>query len=163
MRMQYQHQRNGFLSYSWDTLKGHSEQKGKLLKTAYFIDSGKLCKLRVQCSCMDYKDYIESSADIMLGKPVVKGTRITVALILQKLSEGASLEDIIIAYPNLTRNSINAVLAWVKIKDKYPDVDDIDMDLPDWQKDLIDKRLKAIEDDPGSIKDIESLFEELDK
>ena len=61
---------------------------------------------------MNYKDYIESDASIMLGKPIVKGTRITVALILKKLSEGASAEDLIIAYPNLTATSINAVLAY---------------------------------------------------
>jgi uncharacterized protein (DUF433 family) len=61
---------------------------------------------------MDYKDYIESNAAVMLGKPVVKGTRITVALILKKLSEGASPEDLIAAYPNLTLVSINAVLAY---------------------------------------------------
>jgi uncharacterized protein (DUF433 family) len=61
---------------------------------------------------MDYRDYLESNADVMLGKPVVKGTRITVALILKKLSEGASAEDIILAYPNLTHNSISAVLAY---------------------------------------------------
>jgi len=61
---------------------------------------------------MDYKDYIESNADVMLGKPVIKGTRITVALVLKKLSEGASFEDIILAYPNLTRISISAVLAY---------------------------------------------------
>lgn len=61
---------------------------------------------------MDYKDYIESNADIMLGKPVVKGTRITVGLVLKKLSEGASPEDLITAYPNLTHTSISAVLAY---------------------------------------------------
>jgi uncharacterized protein (DUF433 family) len=61
---------------------------------------------------MDYKDYIESNADVMLGKPVVKGTRITVALILKKMSEGASAGDLIAAYPNLTHTSINAVLAY---------------------------------------------------
>jgi uncharacterized protein (DUF433 family) len=61
---------------------------------------------------MDYKEYIESNADVMLGKPVVKGTRITVALILKKLSEGASPDDLIAAYPNLTLLSINAVLAY---------------------------------------------------
>ena len=61
---------------------------------------------------MDYKDYIESTANVMLGKPVVKGTRITVALILKKLSEGASPEDLIAAYPNLTLMSISAVLAY---------------------------------------------------
>ncbi len=52
---------------------------------------------------------------------------------------------------------------WKKIKDKYPDVDDIDGDLPQWQKDMIDKRMQAIEDDPTSVMDIEGLFDELDK
>lgn len=61
---------------------------------------------------MDYKDYIESNADVMLGKPVVKGTRITVALILKKLSEGATLQELVEAYPNLTPASISAVLAY---------------------------------------------------
>jgi len=61
---------------------------------------------------MDYKDYIGSDASVMLGKPIVKGTRITVALILTKLSEGASPEDIILAYPNLTLTSISAALAY---------------------------------------------------
>lgn len=61
---------------------------------------------------MDYKDHIESNADVMVGKPVVKGTRITVALILKKLSEGATADDLILAYPNLTHTSINAVLAY---------------------------------------------------
>lgn len=61
---------------------------------------------------MDYIQYIESNANVMLGKPVVKGTRITVALVLKKLSEGASPEDLIEAYPNLTLQSINAVLAY---------------------------------------------------
>ena len=61
---------------------------------------------------MDYKDHIESSASVMLGKPVVRGTRITVALVLKKMSEGASFEDIILAYPALTHTSISAVLAY---------------------------------------------------
>ncbi|MBO9201504.1 MULTISPECIES: DUF433 domain-containing protein [Niastella] len=61
---------------------------------------------------MDYKDYIESNAAIMLGKPIVKGTRITVALVLKKMSEGATAEDLIAAYPQLTFASISAVLAY---------------------------------------------------
>jgi uncharacterized protein (DUF433 family) len=61
---------------------------------------------------MDYKDYLESNADVMLGKPVIKGTRITVELVLKKLSEGASAEDIIKAHPNVTLNEIKAVLAY---------------------------------------------------
>ena len=61
---------------------------------------------------MDYKQYIESNADVMLGKPVVKSTRITMGLILQRLSEGASIQDLIEAYPNLNETSIMAALAY---------------------------------------------------
>ena len=61
---------------------------------------------------MNYNDYIESNSNIMLGKPLVKGTRITVELILKNLAEGASFEDIIFAYPHLTPISIQAVLAY---------------------------------------------------
>lgn len=52
---------------------------------------------------------------------------------------------------------------WKKIKNKYPDVDDIDGDLPQWQKDMIDRRMNAIENDPQSVRDITGLFDELDK
>lgn len=48
----------------------------------------------------------------MLGKPVVKGTRITVELILKMLSEGATPEDIIAAYPHLNAVHIAAALAY---------------------------------------------------
>jgi len=61
---------------------------------------------------MDYRQYIESDAAVMLGKPVIKGTRITVELILQKLSEGASVEQLIMAYPGLKPEDILSVLAY---------------------------------------------------
>jgi uncharacterized protein (DUF433 family) len=61
---------------------------------------------------MSYTDYIESNADIMLGKPVIKGTRLTVALILKKLSEGASQKQLLGAYPGLSEAAINAALAY---------------------------------------------------
>lgn len=61
---------------------------------------------------MDHGDYIQFDSDIMLGKPVVKGTRITVELILKKLSEGVSHADLISQYPSLTPNVLNAVLAY---------------------------------------------------
>jgi uncharacterized protein (DUF433 family) len=61
---------------------------------------------------MDYREYIESKSNIMLGKPIVKGTRITVELVLKKLSEGATHADLILAYPSLTPLAINAVLAY---------------------------------------------------
>lgn len=60
---------------------------------------------------MLYTDYIESNAGVMPGKPVIKGTRIPVALILKKLSEGATQQQLLTAYPRLSAAAINATLA----------------------------------------------------
>ncbi len=48
----------------------------------------------------------------MMGKPVIRGTRITVELILRKLSEGASEADLLDAYPRLTREDIQAAIRY---------------------------------------------------
>ena len=61
---------------------------------------------------MDYKDHIVSDSKIMLGKPLIKGTRITVELILKKLSEGETVDGLIAAYPALTSVSVAAALAY---------------------------------------------------
>lgn len=57
-------------------------------------------------------DRIEINADIMLGKPVIKGTRIPVELLIRKLSEGATIEDLLDAYPRLVIADIQAALAY---------------------------------------------------
>ncbi len=44
---------------------------------------------------MEYTKRIVSSPDIMLGKPVIKGTRITVELILRKMAEGMTIEELL--------------------------------------------------------------------
>jgi uncharacterized protein (DUF433 family) len=46
----------------------------------------------------------------MMGKPVIRGTRIPVELILRKLAEGASEADLLDAYPRLTREAIQAAI-----------------------------------------------------
>ena len=46
----------------------------------------------------------------MLGKPVVKGTRLTVELLLRKLSEGATIADLLTMYPNLQEADVLAAL-----------------------------------------------------
>ncbi len=53
-------------------------------------------------------DRIEVNPRVMMGKPVVKGTRIPVDLILRKLGEGASEDDLLDAYPRLTLEDIRA-------------------------------------------------------
>lgn len=61
---------------------------------------------------MIYADRIVSDQKILLGKPIIKGTRITVELILKKLSEGMSFEELAQAYPHLTKEDILAVLSY---------------------------------------------------
>lgn len=48
----------------------------------------------------------------MMGKPVIKGTRITVELILEKLAAGETIEQILEEHPQLTREAIQAALAF---------------------------------------------------
>ena len=57
---------------------------------------------------------IVSDPNVMMGKPVVAGTRITVELILEKLSAGETTEQILQAHPRLTREAIKAALAFAK-------------------------------------------------
>jgi uncharacterized protein (DUF433 family) len=59
---------------------------------------------------MNYRERIVSNHQIMLGKPVIKGTRITVELLLRKLSEGATTADLLAMYPNLQEADILAAL-----------------------------------------------------
>ena len=58
------------------------------------------------------EELIQSHPSIMMGKPVVAGTRITVELILEKLAAGETIEQILEAHPRLTREAIPAALAF---------------------------------------------------
>lgn len=60
------------------------------------------------------KQWIISDPNVMMGKPVVVGTRITVELILEKLSAGETTEQILQAHPRLTREAVQAALAFAK-------------------------------------------------
>ena len=57
-------------------------------------------------------DRIEVNPAVMLGKPVIRGTRIPVELILRKLGDGATEADLLDAYPRLTPEDIKAVVAY---------------------------------------------------
>jgi uncharacterized protein (DUF433 family) len=57
-------------------------------------------------------DRIVSDPDIMMGKPAVRGTRITVELILRKLGHGQTAEELIDDYPAITRDDILAAQAF---------------------------------------------------
>jgi uncharacterized protein (DUF433 family) len=55
---------------------------------------------------------ISANPDVMMGKPCIKGTRITVELILRKLGAGRTFADLIEAYPHLTEDDLRAALAF---------------------------------------------------
>jgi uncharacterized protein (DUF433 family) len=57
---------------------------------------------------MEWRQSIERSPGILLGKPIIKGTRISVELIIRKLAGGYTFNDVIKAYPHLTKEQIAA-------------------------------------------------------
>lgn len=59
---------------------------------------------------MTVYDRIEMNPDVMLGRPVIRGTRVTVELLVRKLAEGATEDVLLEAYPRLTREDIRAAL-----------------------------------------------------
>jgi uncharacterized protein (DUF433 family) len=58
------------------------------------------------------KNLIVSNPAVMMGKPVIAGTRTTVELVLEKLAAGETVEQILEAYPRLTREAIQAALTF---------------------------------------------------
>ncbi|WP_199246827.1 DUF433 domain-containing protein [[Phormidium] sp. ETS-05] len=63
----------------------------------------------------ELKQLVVSNPQVMMGKPVIAGTRITVELILEKLAAGETPEQIIAAHPRLNRESIQAALAFAAV------------------------------------------------
>lgn len=55
---------------------------------------------------------IVSNPKIMVGKPVIRGTRITVEMILERMAAGQTEEEILLSYPHITREGIRAALAF---------------------------------------------------
>lgn len=55
---------------------------------------------------------IDINPAVMMGKPVIRGTRITVELVLRKLAEGASESDLLQDYPHLSAEDIRAAVAY---------------------------------------------------
>lgn len=61
---------------------------------------------------MNISKFIEYNPDILVGKPIIKGTRISVEMILDKLAGGQSEDEILLDYPRLTKDSIRAAIAF---------------------------------------------------
>lgn len=61
---------------------------------------------------MKFPARIEATSDVMMGKPCVKGTRIAVYLLLEKMAAGETFEQLLAAYPQLTIEDLRACLEY---------------------------------------------------
>jgi uncharacterized protein (DUF433 family) len=74
----------------------------------------------------DYRPRIMTDPKILAGKPVVKGTRIAVSLVLKEFASNPDLDELLAAHPDLTRDDVQACLAYAQavvtartVKTKY--------------------------------------------
>ena len=61
---------------------------------------------------VDWKQHIVVDPAILVGKPIIKGSRIAVELILDRLADGWSIDDLLTSYPNITRDGIQGAIAF---------------------------------------------------
>lgn len=63
---------------------------------------------------INWREHIHSDTQILMGKPTIKGTRISVELILELFTNGWTNESILASYPTITDEDIRAVFAYLK-------------------------------------------------
>ena len=61
---------------------------------------------------MNWKDRIEVNPEVLVGKPIIKGSRISVELILDRLADGWSMEDVLSSYPHISKEDVLAALSF---------------------------------------------------
>jgi len=62
---------------------------------------------------MEWQQYIVSDKDVLLGKPTIKGTRLSIDHIVSLLAQGWSEQQILDNYPRLSKESLKAVFAYI--------------------------------------------------
>ena len=71
-----------------------------------------------------WEDYVESNPEVLVGKPVIKGTRLSIEFIMERLANGWTEEEILENYPSLDKNSMQAKdeldIQWPVVT-SYPD------------------------------------------
>lgn len=61
---------------------------------------------------VDWKEHVVVDPAILVGKPIIKGTRISVELILDRLADGWSIDDIVTSYAGIRREDVQAAIAF---------------------------------------------------
>lgn len=73
---------------------------------------------------MEWRERIVANPKVLTGKPIIKGTRISVELVVDLLARGYTPDDILRQYPHLTREDVTACLAYaadlVRLEKVYP-------------------------------------------
>jgi uncharacterized protein (DUF433 family) len=69
-------------------------------------------KVVLKINNMKWQNHIQATEGVVGGRPAIKGTRIAVDLILEKLSIGDTIPDLLEAYPHITKDAIFACLAY---------------------------------------------------
>ena len=60
----------------------------------------------------NWRDFITADPEVCHGKPCIKGTRITVSVLLDNLAAGVSPDDLLTSYPSLSREAVRAAIAY---------------------------------------------------
>jgi uncharacterized protein (DUF433 family) len=93
-----------------DSLKGEPPVFVFCRSLIWQLYSPYFCKNFWAMQHLQWQDYITSDPEILFGKPIIKGTRVPVHLILEKLGKGETIDQLLSAYPRLTAESIYACL-----------------------------------------------------
>lgn len=76
-----------------------------------------------------YQNHIIIDPNILAGKPVIKGTRIPVGLVLKRLAQDLDMQTIFAAYPRLTKEDVKACIAYaqalVEGEEVFPETDPV--------------------------------------
>lgn len=62
---------------------------------------------------MNWKDHITVDPGVLVGKPIIRGTRISVELLMDRLADGWTMEQVLASYPRVTREDVLAAIAFV--------------------------------------------------
>lgn len=62
---------------------------------------------------MNWKDHVVVDPKVLAGKPIIRGTRISVELLMDRLADGWSMEQILESYPRVTRDDVLAAISFV--------------------------------------------------
>lgn len=90
----------------------NTDDTGRLMLAYGMLSSWSPCGTQAGTVHMDWREYIHSDATVLVGKPVVRGTRLAVDFILELFAAGWTEQQVLESYPSLTSAALRAVFAF---------------------------------------------------